>query len=208
MSADSFSQSTTEPNTPEAGPIEDETLPSGDFARITPISTTARIAFHNLADIIDQNLGTYRWHRRYLHIRDAVEPLSDDGGESTGAEGEISPPESRTVRTGFWRLNMEIHPMYEQMGWILGKGRWGNHLRGLHGGVDLLLTNNGHEQSLFGRHARIVHNLQSNTLVIFANRKMRFDGENINPGESRAFRKKRTSFALGHWNSRWLDLPS
>ncbi len=92
---------------------------------------------------------------------------------------------------------MEIRPMYVQMGWILGKGRWGNHFHGLHSGVDLLLTNNGHEQSLFGRHARIVHNLQSNTLVIFANRKMRFDGENINPGECRAFRKKRTSFTLG-----------
>ncbi len=63
MNTDSFSQSITEPNTPEAGPIEDETMPLGDFARITAISTTAKIAYHNLADTIDQNLGTYRWHR-------------------------------------------------------------------------------------------------------------------------------------------------
>ncbi len=31
MDADSLSQSTTEPNTPDAGPIEDETMPSGDL---------------------------------------------------------------------------------------------------------------------------------------------------------------------------------
>ncbi len=86
--------------------------------------------------------------------------------------------------------------MFEQLGWILGKGRWGNRFYHLHGGVDLLLTNNSHEHSLHGRYARIVHNLQSNALILLADKKIRFDGENVNPGECRAFRKKRTSFVI------------
>lgn len=193
----SFSQSTTEPNTPEAGPIENEKQASGDFARITPISAAARLAFHNLADTIDQNPGTYRWHRRYLHIRDGLELLSDDGGDSTGAECEASPAQPMIVRSGFWRLNMGLRPISKALGWFIGKGRWRGHAVGLHGSVDILLTNNAHEQSLYGRHARILHNLESNTLVIYADRKLRFDGESLNPGESRAFRKRRTSFTLG-----------
>jgi hypothetical protein len=48
-----------------------------------------------------------------------------------------------------------------------------------------------------GRHARFYHSLESNSLVLIADKGLRFDGEKVNPSDRRAFCKPRTSFALG-----------
>jgi hypothetical protein len=189
------SGSTTEPNTPEPPQItsENEDSPSGDFARLIPVSRSARIAFHNLHLAMEENPTKYLWHRKFIYVRRRLEDLepeideqstSDERGRSTG------PQEPSSIQSGFWRLNMDLHPRNRQLGWVLGKGRWNardKHSSSTTGGdVDILLTANSKEPLLRGRHARLLHSLESHTLLVsptltifyrpFSERSERFKG--------------------------------
>src|SRR5271163_3391182 len=147
QNATSFTKSiTTEPNTPESssspkGEDEEEEL-SGDFARLTPSSKSARLAFHNLASAIKakEHVDTYQWHQQFIHIRSSLQPLEDDEEDSTSADNISQDQPTVRIHNGFWRLNMDLRPAKPQYGWFIGRGRWHANAREPYGAVDILLT--------------------------------------------------------------------
>jgi hypothetical protein len=200
------SGSTTEPNTPEPPPIniEDEEIPSGDFARLTPISRPARMAFHNLYLAIEQSPEKYLWHRKFLHFRQNLEELEseiDEHSTSDELARSSKPQDPALVHTGFWRLNMDLHPANRQLGWVMGKGRWNTRdnysSSSTGGGVDILLTANIKEPALRGRHARLLHSLESHTLMLIADKKLRVGEKQLNSTNIAAFGQRKTAVAFG-----------
>ena len=200
------SGSTTEPNTPEPPPIdvEDEDIPSGDFARLIPISRSARIAFHNLYLAMEGSPERYLWHRKFVYIRHKLEELETELEEqSTSDELARSPEPQRPslLHSGFWRLNMDLHPANRQLGWVIGKGRWNTRdsysssVTG--GGVDILLTANIKEPLLRGRHARLLHSLESHTFMVIADKKLRVGEKHLNSTNVAAFGQRKTFIAFG-----------
>jgi len=69
--------STTEPNTPEPLPIDedDENNPSGDFARLIPRSRQAHIAFHHVVEVVIASPEKYAWHRKFIHVHKTMDEL-------------------------------------------------------------------------------------------------------------------------------------
>jgi serine/threonine protein kinase len=196
----SFRSITTEPNTPEPQSIsgESEEQSSGDFARLTPSSKSSRLAFHNLVSSFEDgdNWEAYSWHQKFIHVRKTLEALEDDDEESTGGEGlQLGPPTQ--IKSGFWRLNMCLRPARAQFGWFIGRGRWQANARDAHGAVDILLTPNATEPSIRGRHARFIHNLDSNRLLIQAEGTMRFNGEVLFKGDRRELPKDPSTLTFG-----------
>jgi len=198
--------STTEPNTPEPPPVnvDDEEIPSGDFARLAPISRPARIAFHDLYLAIEQSPEKYHWHRKYLHFRQNLEELEPEIDEQSTSDELARSPRPRDptlVYTGFWRLNMDLHPANRQLGWVMGKGRWNTRdsysSSSTGGGVDILLTPNIKEPALRGRHARLLHSLESHTLMLIADKKLRVGEKQLNPTNVAAFGQRKTAIAFG-----------
>jgi hypothetical protein len=200
QNAQSFKSVATEPNTPDP-PLaseESEEEESGDFARLTPSSISSRLAFHNLVSSIqdEDNVETYSWHQSFIHVRKTFESLEDDDEESTGGEGIQLGPQTQ-IQGGYWRLNMELPPARPQFGWFIGRGRWQANSRDPHGAVDVLLTPNATEPSVRGRHARFIHNLDSNRLLIQAEGTMRFNGEILYKGERRELPKEPSILTFG-----------
>jgi hypothetical protein len=200
------SGSTTEPNTPDPPPIdlEDEDIPSGDFARLIPISRSARIAFHHLYLAIEQSPEKYLWHRKFVYVRRNLEELESEIDEQSTSDELVRSPRPQDpplVHSGFWRLNMDVHPANRQLGWVLGKGRWNTRdsysssVTG--GGVDILLTANTKEPLLRGRHARLLHSLESHTLLLIADKKLRVGEKHLNPTNVAAFGLRKTIIAFG-----------
>jgi len=211
QNAQSFKSIATEPNTPEPPPApeESEEVSSGDFARLIPSSISSRLAFHNLVSSFqdEDNSETYSWHQRYIHARKSLETLEDDDEESTGGEGvQMGPPTH--IQSGYWRLNMELRPARPQFGWFIGRGRWQANSRDPHGAVDILLTSNATEPSVRGRHARFIHNLDSNRLLIQAEGTMRFNGEVLYKGERRELPKEPSilTFGIFEYKFSWVTI--
>jgi hypothetical protein len=199
--------STTEPNTPEPDPIndEDENNPAGDFARLIPRSRQARIAFHEMVIETNKFPYKYRWHRRFIHVREAMEELEPELDEqSTGDEIKSSPTEEGLallhVYTGFWRLNMDLHPANWRLGWVIGRGRWSAsdaYARlATAGGVDILLVG-PKPHSVRGRHALLLHSLESNSFMVIADKKIRVGEVNLGPTEMAVLGNVRTPIAIG-----------
>ena len=92
---------------------------------------------------------------------------------------------------------MELPPARPQFGWFIGRGRWQASSRDPHGAVDVLLTPNATEPSVRGRHARFIHNLDSNRLLIQAEGTMRFNGEILYKGERRELPKEPSILTFG-----------
>jgi hypothetical protein len=198
--AQSFKSIATEPNTPEQEPLfeESEEESPGDFARLTPCSRASRLAFHDLVSSFGDgaNWETYTWHRKFIHVRETLESLEDDDEESTGGESIQLGPLTQ-IRGGFWRLNMDLRPARVQFGWFIGRGRWQANALDSHGAVDILLTPNATESSIRGRHARFIHNLDSNRLLIQAEGTMRFNGEVLLKGDRRELPKEPSTLTFG-----------
>lgn len=194
------SQPTTEPNSPKNSTAEDELLPQGDFAQLFPTSIPARLAFHDLAVILQEQPTAYAWQRRFIHIQPGLQELTVEDGGSTSDDGEVPPSIPRLIHTGFWRFNMEIGPAQTFLGWVAGKGRWHDHALDSddHGGVDILLTPDSHDRNVRGRHARFIHNLESNTFVVVADRKLRLGADYVANSQLAAFSRKKTSIAIGN----------
>jgi len=210
QNAQSFKSIATEPNTPEPPPAPDESEEesSGDFARLTPSSISSRLAFHNLVSSLqdEESWETYSWHQRYIHVRKVFESLEDDDEESTGGEGQMGPP--TPIQGGYWRLNMDLRPARPQFGWFIGRGRWEASSRDPHGAVDILLTPNATEPTVRGRHARFIHNLDSNRLLIQAEGTMRFNGETLYKGERRELPKEPSilTFGIFEYKFSWVRI--
>jgi len=199
----------TQPNTPEPeSPSNDSEDSSGDFARLTPSSKSSRLAFHKLVSSFedDDNWATYSWHQRFIQVEEGLHALEDEEDESTG--GENVPTPAMQIRTGFWRLNMGIRPERPQFGWFIGRGRWQANARDPHGAVDILLTGSATEPSIRGRHARFIHNLDSNRLLIQAEGTMKFNGETLVKGDRRELPKETTtlSFGLFEYKFSWSEI--
>jgi hypothetical protein len=200
------SESTTEPNTPEPPQInaEDEDIPSGDFARLIPISRSARIAFHYLHLAMEESPEKYLWHRKFVYVRrrlEDLEPEIDEQSTSDELARSTRPQDPGSVHSGFWRLNMDLHPGNRQLGWVLGKGRWNtrdNYSSSVTGGgVDILLTANIKEPLLRGRHARLLHSLESHILLLIADKKLRVGEKHLSPTNVAAFGQRKTVVAFG-----------
>lgn len=211
QNAQSYQSVATELNTPEPSQtcqeIEEES--SGDFARLTPSSISSRLAFHNLVTSIkdEENWDIYSWHRRFIHSRNTLDFLEDDDEESTGGEGaQMAPPTK--IQTGYWRLNMDLRSARPQFGWFIGRGRWQANSRDLYGAVDILLTPNATEPSVRGRHARFIHNLDSNRLLIQAEGTMRFNGETLYKGDRRELPKEPSilTFGIFEYKFSWVGI--
>ncbi len=153
----------TESNTPEPPMINDEheDIPSGNFARLIPISRSARVAFNNLMLAMEETPEKYTWHRKFIYVRQNLEELEAEIDEQSTSDELAQSPKAQDpslIHSGFWRLNMDLHPANGQLGWVLGKGRWNtrdSYSRSITGGgVDILITANIREPLLRGRHAR------------------------------------------------------
>jgi hypothetical protein len=210
QNAQSYKSVATEPNTPDPLPAteESEEDSSGDFARLTPSSISSRLAFHNLVSSIqdEENWETYSWHQKFIHVLKTLEALEDDDEESTGGEGAQLP--QTQIQGGYWRLNMELRPARPQFGWFIGRGRWQANSRDPYGAVDILLTPNATEPSVRGRHARFIHNLDSNRLLIQAEGTMRFNGEILYKGERRELPKEPSilTFGIFEYKFSWVTI--
>jgi hypothetical protein len=200
------SGSTTEPNTPEPPSInaEDEAIPSGDFARLIPISRSARLAFHNLCLAMEESPEKYLWHRKFVYVRQRLEELESEIDEQSTSDELVRSPKPHDpalIHGGFWRLNMDLHPANRQLGWVMGKGRWNTRdsysssVTG--GGVDILLTTNIKEPLLRGRHARLLHSLDSNSFLIVADKKLRVGERHLSPTNVAALGQRKTIIAFG-----------
>lgn len=201
------SGSTTEPNTPEPPPIstEDEDIPSGDFARLVPISRSARLAFHTMYLAMEESPAKYFWHRKFVYVRDGQEELEVEIDDQSMSDepGQSSRPQPPTLlHSGFWRLNMDLHPAHRRLGWVIGKGRWNT--RDGHsscsvtaGGVDILLTADTKEPFLRARHARLLHSLESDTFMVIADKKLRVGEKHLQPTNIAAFGQRKTIIAFG-----------
>jgi hypothetical protein len=155
----------------------------------------------------EDNLETYSWHQKFIHVRETLETLEEDDGESTGGEGlELGP--ATQIQSGFWRLNMELRPARPQFGWFIGRGRWQANAVDAYGAVDILLTSDATEPSIRGRHARFIHNLDSNRLLIQAEGTMRFNGEVLCKGDRRELPKDPStlSFGLFEYKFSWVTI--
>lgn len=217
MAPGSYSSgTTTEPNTPESLPNLGE--PRGDFGRLTPISTAAKLAFHEVFISLDTEVERYRWHRCFMYAKPEPEPLDDDLDTSSSASERNSPdpaveePLSKKltplVHHGFWRFNLALPPAELRLGWMVGKGRWGAVTRDSHAEVDILLTSNTAQKEIRGRHIRFLHNLDSGRLLIFAAAKVKINGVQLNRGDSRILQSGKTFIAFGpfEYEFSWTDL--
>lgn len=218
MAPGSYSSgTTTEPNTPDGEPSLDE--PHGDFARLTPTSTAAKLAFHELFTSLDVDVDRYLWHRCFVYAKPEPEQLEDDLDNSASSASERNSPEPNTeeplskqliplVHHGFWRFNLALPPAEPKRGWMVGKGRWGAVTRDSHGEVDILLTSNAIQKEIRGRHIRFIHNLDSGRLLVYAAAKVKINGVQLNRGESRTLPSGRTFIALGpfEYEFSWTDL--
>lgn len=146
----------------------------------------------------------YHWHRRFVHVRPNLEEMEAELDEQSTSD-ELVPsqrPQSPSmVHTGFWRLNMDLHPVNRHFGWVLGKGRWNtrdSHLNTVTGGgIDILLTANIKEPLLRGRHARLLLSLESYTFMVAADKKLRVGDCHLNPTNVSAFGQRKTVIAFG-----------
>jgi hypothetical protein len=218
MSPGSYdSGTTTEPNTPDSQPSLEE--PHGDFARLTPVSTQAKVAFHELFISLDDEVEKYRWHRGFVYAKPEPEPLEDDHDTSASSASERNSPEraieeplgrklSPFVHHGFWRFNLTLPPSEPRLGWMVGKGRWGAVTRDSHAEVDILLTGNTVQKEIRGRHIRFLHNLDSGRLLIYAAAKVKVNGFQLNRGDSRILHSGKTNIAFGQFEYEfsWTDL--
>ena len=203
------SGTTTEPNTPEASALQDgEEEPHGDFARLTPSSRAAKLAFHELFTSLDTEVERYRWHRNFIYGRPALEPLEDDMDASTSSASERNSPDRTAeessirhqrylVHHGFWRFNLALPPAEPKLGWMVGRGRYGAVTRDSHAEVDILLTKNATQKEIRGRHIRFLHNFDSGRLLIYAAAKMKLNGVLLNRGDSRILQGGKTFIAFG-----------
>lgn len=211
------SGTTTEPNTPDGQPDLEE--PYGDFARLTPTSTAAKVAFHELYISLYADVERYGWHRNFIYAKPEPEPLEDDLDISASSASERNSPVLTTeeplskrltplVHHGFWRFNLDVPPAEPKLGWMVGKGRWGAITRDSHGEVDILLSNNAAQKEIRGRHFRFLHNLDSGRFLIYAAAKVKINGVQLNRGESRMLFSGKTSIALGafEYEFSWTDL--
>ena len=218
MAPGSFdSGTTTEPNTPEGEPGVEEL--GGEFARLTPTSTAAKLAFHELYISLDADVERYGWHRSFIYAKPEPEPLEDDLDISASSASERNSPDPATekplskrltplVHHGFWRFNLDVPPAEPKLGWMVGKGRWGAVTRDSHGEVDILLSSNAAQKEIRGRHIRFLHNLDSGRFLIYAAAKVKINGVQLNRGESRILLSGKTSIAFGpfEYEFSWTDL--
>lgn len=191
------SGSTTQPNTPEPSAITNEADANGDFARLIPTSRAARLAFHRMVLSLNQSPDKYRWQQRLIHVREGLGALDIELDEhSTGDETQL-PSEPLMVHTGFWRLSLDLRAANRQLGWVIGRGRWGGRAVDSYGSVDILLTTDRDVQ-LHSRHARLMHVLESNAFIIVADKRLRVEGGYLEPTLIATFGQKETTIAFGN----------
>ena len=144
-------------------------------------------------------------HRKYIYYTacktDTASHPSKHLEESSAAETEESDLEA-TSRIeplrweGYYRLNMEIPPRSQRLGWLIGKGR---HSQGSN--VDIWLCPNQspqHAVGVGGRHFRLQHNLQSGALLVCTtNRPVILDGKEELVRGKRAISTIVTSITIG-----------
>ncbi|KAK4998431.1 hypothetical protein LTR66_002331 [Elasticomyces elasticus] len=124
----------------------------GDFARLIPVSHSARTAFN---EVVERFLAETSWMvhaHRFLHW--AKLPRLD-----------AASPDFKWC--GYYRLNMEILPDKLNLGWVLGGGR-----RALNPqAVDLLLVARPGKYGVGGRHCILQHNEKTDMLMVRASEK-------------------------------------
>jgi len=189
----SYDTEDTVPNTPLSHQLENDSDHQGDFARFIPFNTLACRAFHDVAEKLRSNPDYNKHTRQYMHVeygaRAALSKSSDSDTERS------SDKVSQCSWTGYYRLNLNIRPFDLQRGWMIGSGRADLD----HEGVDFLLTAKRRQHGVCGRHARIVHNLKTNALLIIADRPrwIFLDGKEKLKGDSRLVWSRETGVTIG-----------
>ena len=96
---------------------------------------------------------------------------------------------------------MTICPQNIQLGWLLGKGYHNTaraNMFGEGGGVDILLSVDGtQEKRIHGRHIRLLHSLESRSLMLFADKKTRVGALHMNTMQAFVFHETSTVIAFG-----------
>ena len=140
-----------------AGDRESEVVEQdvGFFARLEPISPSAKLGFHKVASICLKDPNCY--HAQFLHVNrpQAEAPVAqgaDDDDSEDAFEDREATPQPPQLLSGYYRLSLAVLPDIPPVGWRVGKGRPGH----LHLGVDLLLTTPDTEGTdLAGIHGRL-----------------------------------------------------
>lgn len=146
-----------------------------DFARLVPVNRQARIAFSEVAERMKVEAEWAPHAAHFVHIdavkrslteltgsseTDAsVDSLHDADASSSSSSAAASAAAVPPVWTGYYRLNLERPPLRPHVGWVLG-----SYLNN----ADLLLTARRQLYRVRGRHARLAFNLQSYSLLAFA----------------------------------------
>ncbi|KAK5312505.1 hypothetical protein LTR93_011304 [Exophiala xenobiotica] len=164
-----------------------------DFARLVPVNDQAKLAFHEIALILNADPGWNSHCRKFIHVSDVKDKVASGGlQESDTSECD---PEVQEVFTGYFCLNLTILPENFPRGWIIGSGRPNmDHL-----GVDFLITMKGKRDGVRGRHAHIRHH-NVNRLLMMApayGKKVWLNGEEVS-NEGRLLESTRMGVTIGN----------
>lgn len=199
---DLFADEGETPGTPDTIVLDDDIYLSpagrarleGDFARLIPDNSSAKVAFSDLAAVIKATPEVERPWRHLIHVNEAQETLET---EMEISEVESDNEEHRLIWTGHYRFSLTnslLPQQFSRYGWILGGGR--KELKD--DGVDIMLTLTKAQHRVRGRHARLALNDKSNALLLVVDpqKKVRLNGEPIQ-NESRVITARRTRLEIG-----------
>lgn len=164
-----------------------------DFARLVPVNHQAKLAFHEIATILETDSSWNPHCRKFIHVYDVKSKFhSECSLETDTSDGDA---EIQDIYTGYYRLNLSILPDKFARGWIIGAGRSGmDHL-----GVDFLLTVKGNRDRVRGRHASIQHHKVSRHLMIVpaAGKEVVLNGEEV-PRHGKVLESMRMGLTIGN----------
>ena len=153
---------------------------------------------------MEESPEKYTWNRTFVHVRKNLEELEPEIDEQSTSDEPARASKSQPpalIYSGYWRLNMELPPADQPLGWIMGKGRWkkreGHPSSITSSGVDILLAANAKESSLRGRHARLFHSLESFALLVAAEQRLRVGERYLDSTKVAAIGQRKTTIAFG-----------
>lgn len=188
------------PGLPRALPSQST---SSDFAQLIPVNDRARLAFHEIAVILNADRSWNPHCRKFIYVSDVKSKVIPGGSPESDASEEDA--EIQEIFTGYFRLNLTILPDNFPRGWVIGAGRSNmDHL-----GVDFLVTIKGNQDGVRGRHATIrLHNVSRLPMIAPAHgKKVLLNGEEV-AKEGRVLESPRMGLTIGNLAFRIEFLPN
>ena len=149
--------------------------PGADFAGLYPVNDAAKLAFDDIACAIESDSQWNSHARKFIHIDDVKKVMritpEDEDLDSDAESQEV------IIRTGHFRLSLDILPAHFALGWVIGSGRTDL----AEPSVDLLLTRRGRRHDVRGRHAQLLFHRESRVLMlkVLKNKRVILNGQEL-----------------------------